>query len=280
MPYSFRLSVIFVLLLAHFVFGRISPKADTLILSKESKAILFAYRNYLQRFSEKLPKTRWHHRKIDVYDYDVLEFKDTFLVSLYQKRDTFHFPVKGQVTSHFGFRRAQFHYGTDIKLWTGDTVVAAFSGIVRIACYEPGYGNFIVISHFNGLESLYGHLSAFLVKPGDTVFAGQPIGLGGNTGRSTGSHLHFELRFLGKQFNTEPYFDYESGTIRDSVIVLTASTFSHLKEIQKAQYIRVRKGDSLWTIAKRYGVSVAYLRRLNGLYGTSRIYPGQLLRIR
>ncbi|MCM1522618.1 MAG: M23 family metallopeptidase [Muribaculaceae bacterium] len=123
-------------------------------------------------------------------------------------------PVRGQVTSNYGYR-ARFrrnHYGTDLKLNIGDTVRAAFSGKVRLTKYErKGYGYYVVIRHPNGMETVYGHLSRFLVKPNQTVKAGEPIALGGNTGRSTGPHLHFEARYLGIPINPAAIFDFENG---------------------------------------------------------------------
>lgn len=120
------------------------------------------------------------------------------------------------VTSHYGYRASfgRNHEGTDIKLYTGDTVRSAFNGKIRIVAYERGgYGNYVVIRHDNGLETVYGHLSKHLVKTNQTVRAGEPIGLGGNTGRSTGSHLHFETRFLGEHIDPEVLFDFRA---RDS----------------------------------------------------------------
>ncbi|MBK6833417.1 MAG: M23 family metallopeptidase [Bacteroidetes bacterium] len=115
----------------------------------------------------------------------------------------FTVPCKGGVTSDFGWRRRRPHYGTDIDLETGDTVVAAFDGRVRIAKFNNGgYGNCVVIRHNNGLETVYAHLSKLLVEPGQEVASGTVIGLGGNTGHSFGSHLHFEVRFLGKPVDT------------------------------------------------------------------------------
>lgn len=115
------------------------------------------------------------------------------------------------VTSHFGYRPAykRYHKGVDLKVYIGDTVRSAFDGVVRIVRYEPnGYGKYVVIRHYNGLETVYGHLSKHLVHVNDSVKAGDPIGLGGNTGRSTGSHLHFETRLLGEAINPELLFDF------------------------------------------------------------------------
>ena len=106
------------------------------------------------------------------------------------------------VTSHYGYRRSfrRQHYGTDIKVFVGDTIRAAFSGKVRVVAFErAGYGNYVIIRHANGLETVYDHMSRHLCKPNQIVRAGDVIGLGGNTGRSTGSHLHFETRFLGQR---------------------------------------------------------------------------------
>ena len=125
----------------------------------------------------------------------------------------FHMPCDSRmVTSHYGYRRSfrRQHYGTDIKVFVGDTIRAAFSGKVRVVADQgrrKGYGKYVVIRHPNGLETVYGHLSKHLVKPDQIVKAGEVIGLGGNTGRSTGSHLHFETRFLGQFINPEKLFD-------------------------------------------------------------------------
>ena len=130
-------------------------------------------------------------------------------------------PVKHKVVnSHYGYRKqfGRMHRGVDLKASVGDTVYAAFSGKVRLAKFERnGYGFFVVVRHDNGLETVYGHLSKFLVKPNQFVKAGTPIALSGNTGRSTGPHLHFETRFMGIDINPEKIFDFVNGSIfRDS----------------------------------------------------------------
>lgn len=122
----------------------------------------------------------------------------------------FHMPTPSRViTSPFGQRWGRLHAGLDIKVYIGDTICAAFDGKVRVVDYDArGYGNFVVIRHPNGLETLYGHMSKHLVKNNQIVKAGQPIGLGGNTGRSTGSHLHFETRICGTPINPALMFDF------------------------------------------------------------------------
>ena len=129
----------------------------------------------------------------------------------------FHMPVKNNViTSHFGYRKqfGRMHYGVDLKASVGDTICAAFSGKVRLTKFDRnGYGFFVVVRHDNGMETVYGHLSKFLVKPNQYVKAGTPIALSGNTGRSTGPHLHFETRYMGIAINPEKIFDFVNGTI-------------------------------------------------------------------
>ena len=125
-------------------------------------------------------------------------------------------PVKNNaITSHFGYRKqfGRMHYGVDLKASVGDTVYAAFSGKVRLTKFERnGYGFFVIVRHDNGMETVYGHLSKFLVKPNQYVKAGTPIALSGNTGRSTGPHLHFETRYMGVAMNPEKIFDFINGT--------------------------------------------------------------------
>ena len=130
----------------------------------------------------------------------------------------FHMPCDSRlVTSHYGWRSTfhRNHYGTDIKVYIGDTIRAAFSGKVRIVAYNgSGYGKYVIIRHSNGLETVYGHMSKQLVKEDEVVKAGEPIGLGGNTGRSTGSHLHFETRFLGQFIDPEKMFDFVAQDVK------------------------------------------------------------------
>lgn len=132
----------------------------------------------------------------------------------------YSFPCDSKlVTSHYGYREKfkRFHKGVDLKLYIGDTVRASFDGVVRMVKYEPqGYGNFVVVRHSNGLETIYGHLSKHLVKVNQRVESGTPIGLGGNTGRSTGSHLHYETRLVGYAINPELMFNFEKHQLRDA----------------------------------------------------------------
>lgn len=120
------------------------------------------------------------------------------------------------ITSKFGMRWKRQHKGVDIKVYIGDTIRAAWNGQVRVVKYNAnGYGNFVVIRHKNGLETYYGHLSKQLVKANQLVKAGDPIGLGGNTGRSTGSHLHFETRLCGYAIDPLLLFDFVAQDITD-----------------------------------------------------------------
>lgn len=136
------------------------------------------------------------------------------------------FPVKNKVSTGFEYRHGIFHEGLDITLRTGDTVVSAFEGKVRYAKYNPGgFGNLVVLRHPNGLETYYAHLSKILVKPNQVVTAGELIGKGGSTGRSTGPHLHFEVRIQDKSLNPAKLFDIEKFTILSDRLVLDQSVF-------------------------------------------------------
>jgi murein DD-endopeptidase MepM/ murein hydrolase activator NlpD len=198
----------------------------------------------------------------------------------------FIMPVQGRVTSPYGPRRRRFHYGTDVKLQTGDTVLAAFDGKVRVKKYERrGYGYYLVLRHPNGLETVYGHLSKFLVEADETVKAGQPIALGGNTGRSYGSHLHFECRFLGQAIDPSKIVDFENFCTFDESYVFqkdksgrpTSNKYTATGNGQ-IKYHRIRQGDTLSVIAKKYGVSIDSLCRLNGIKKTTVLRVGRSIR--
>ncbi|SDL46253.1 Murein DD-endopeptidase MepM and murein hydrolase activator NlpD, contain LysM domain [Catalinimonas alkaloidigena] len=228
----------------------------------------------------------WDSRRINPYDIDATKFRDTVDIELIDTttsrlwampmiRDTTY------VTSGFGMRGYRWHYGSDLKLSTGDTVVAAFDGIVRIRSYDPrGYGYYVLVRHYNGLETLYGHMSKILVKVGDLVKAGETLGLGGSTGRSSGPHLHYEVRYQGNAINPEQLYDFSNRQLLYNQFQITNNQFSYLKEVRKLAYHRVRSGDTLSGIAHKYGTSVRTLCRLNRITPRTILRIGQRIRVR
>ncbi len=229
----------------------------------------------------------WDTRWVDPFrsDKQNLHFPDSCAIDC----SSFVYPIAidsiARITSKYGPRRRRMHKGIDLKVLKGDTIRAAFDGKVRIRNYEGrGYGYYIVIRHPNGLETVYGHLSKQLVNVNDIVRAGQPIGLGGNTGRSTGSHLHFETRFLGQAINPAEIIDFENGVPHQDVYVFRNLKINGKKSniytssTNKMVYHRVKSGDTLGKIAKIYGTTVSELCRLNGLKPTSILHIGQSIR--
>ena len=200
---------------------------------------------------------------------------------------TFILPIDTmtRVTSKYGPRRRRMHKGIDLKVQVGDTIRAAFDGKVRIRNFERrGYGNYLVVRHPNGLETVYGHLSKSLVDVNDIVRAGDPIALGGNTGRSTGSHLHFETRFLGQAINPADIIDFENSVPHQDVYVFHNIKINGRKSniytssSDQMVYHRVKSGDTLGKIARMYGTTVNELCRLNGIKSTSMLRLGQSIR--
>lgn len=195
----------------------------------------------------------------------------------------FVLPAPGYVTSPYGWRRNRMHKGTDIKVQVGDSIRAAWAGQVRIVGWDPrGYGYFVVMRHENGLETVYGHLSRPLVDEYEQVPAGYVIGLGGNTGRSTGSHLHLEMRYLGEAMNPAGIIDFNTGQLKNQEeYVIGIKAMKKARAEQAAmKYHKVRQGDTLSGIAKKYGTSVRALCRLNNIKETKILQIGQKLRVR
>lgn len=240
----------------------------------------------------------------NVYAHRATELPDTFRINL----KNFCMPTTSRVvTSKMGPRWGRQHKGIDVKVYIGDTIRAAFSGKVRMKKYEAaGYGKYLVIRHPNGLETIYGHMSDWLVEEDQMVKAGQPIGLGGNTGRSTGSHLHFETRLCGVALNPALMFDFVNQDVtadyyvfrkntyeRESVAInnatrsegdaaeyaasVPASQNSNNK-FGEAKYHKVSAGETLTSIAKRRGVTVNDLCKLNHITKDVKVRPGQILR--
>lgn len=224
----------------------------------------------------------WSNQYVHAYGKEVI-IPESYTIDL----TGFHMPTPStRITSPFGPRWRRMHNGLDLKVNIGDTIVAAFDGKVRIVKYERrGYGKYVVIRHDNGLETVYGHLSKQLVEENQLVKAGEVIGLGGNTGRSTGSHLHFETRFLGIAINPIYMFDFPKQDI-----VADTYTFRKTKGVKRAgshdtqvadgtiRYHKVKSGDTLSRIAKLRGVSVSTLCKLNRIKPTTTLRIGQVLR--
>jgi murein DD-endopeptidase MepM/ murein hydrolase activator NlpD len=210
--------------------------------------------------------------------------------------DTFRIDMTGfcmpttntKITSKFGPRRRRMHNGIDVKVYIGDTIRAAFGGKVRVVKNQGrrvGYGQYVIIRHDNGLETVYAHLSKQLVAENQYVEAGEVIGLGGNTGRSTGSHLHFETRFLGQAINPALLFDFEKQDIVTDTYLFRKgnnryrrSNTSVMASNGDVQYYKVRKGDSLARIAKKTGTSIDALCKLNKISRRTTLRIGQVLR--
>jgi murein DD-endopeptidase MepM/ murein hydrolase activator NlpD len=191
----------------------------------------------------------------------------------------FHTPFAGVVTSNFGWRYGRNHNGIDIDLEVWDPVRAAFPGVVRVAKYYQGFGRVVVIRHHNGLETTYAHLHRFKVKPGDEVDAGDIVGLGGSSGNSTGSHLHFEVRFQGVPIKPSQIIDFRNHTLRSEVLHLQRAGAFIAAVPKGARIYEVKKGDYLYKIAQEYGVTVGKLRELNHIANNETLRVGQKIRI-
>ena len=233
---------------------------------------------------------------------------DSFRISL----KDFCMPTTNRlVTSNFGARWGRQHKGLDVKVYIGDTIRAAFPGKVRVVRYEArGYGKYVVIRHYNGLETIYGHMSAQLVTEDQEVRAGDPIGLGGNTGRSTGSHLHFETRLCGVALNPALMFDFRNQDVVDDYYMFHKSSYQRESAVanrlrgvgggsisadanedvelasaapaanysQESRFHKVKKGETIYSIAKRRGTTVDAIMKLNHLKKNAKLKAGQILK--
>lgn len=191
----------------------------------------------------------------------------------------FQVPVKNVMTSKFGWRDGRMHNGVDIDLEVWDPVVSAFPGVVRVARVSGGYGRVVVVRHYNGLETLYAHLHRFKVKEGDKVEAGQLLGLGGSSGHSTGSHLHFEVRFKGKPLNPLSFISFDENSLVNDTLMLKRTKNGYVSYPKGILIYTVKRGDSLFEIARLYGTTTHRLAELNGIRRNGYLYVGQRLRV-
>lgn len=244
----------------------------------------------------------WNTTSIHAYaDVELNSLPEATAIRLVDSLESYHYPYIGRITSRYGPRRGRAHQGLDLGLKTGDPIYATFDGKVRISKAAGDYGNLVVIRHNNGLETYYAHLSQRDVEVGDWVVAGQQIGLGGSTGRSTGPHLHFEVRYKGQSFDPERIIDFSNGTLRRDELLLKRRHFSiyakyeqdfgdeeevakqeeaERKAAAAVQYHTVRSGDTLGALARKYGTSVSRICQLNNIKSTSILRIGQKLRVK
>lgn len=234
---------------------------------------------------------------------DMSGMPKSVVIDLVDSLTSYHCPYQGSVhpRGKYGPRRRRQHQGVDLPLKMGDPVYATFCGRVRISQTVRGYGNLVIIRHDNGLETYYGHLAERLVEPNQWVEAGEVIGLGGSTGRSTGPHLHFETRYYGQSFDPERLIDFKRGILNREVFLLKRSFLSiysnagqdfddeEANEKQDKQeaaeraamrYHKIRSGDTLGHLAVKYGTTVKRICALNGIKPTTTLRIGRTLRVR
>lgn len=277
-------------------------------VDRKMKAVdTLALQSIVERENSESPAAYLYEDWDNKYAHKATAMPDSFRISL----RNFCMPTPSRVvTSNFGSRWGRMHKGLDIKVYIGDTIRAAFAGKVRIVRYEGGgYGKYVVIRHYNGLETIYGHMSAQLVSEDQTVKAGDPIGLGGNTGRSTGSHLHFETRLCGVALNPALMFDFRNQDVTGDYFTYVKDTYneqsrmatrlrgkvgngeysrsdvigetapgSDMENATEARYHKVSRGETLSSIARKRGVSVETICKLNHIGAKMRLRPGQILR--
>lgn len=247
----------------------------------------------------------WNNQYVKLYNNNYTYKGDSVMLQLEPEgTGCFVPPVKGQFLSPFGYRGRRIHAGVDIKLNLHDTVVAAFPGVVRMARYFSGYGNCVVIRHYNGLETLYGHLSKIAVDVNQPVNSGDLIGLGGRTGRATCNHLHFETRFMGEAFNPKQIINFDDFTLAKDNFLITPSIFGRSRDYMpnegsssmtekasatakksgaksvKARYHTIKAGDTLSSIARNNGTTVKNLCAINGIKQSKVLRPGTKIRVK
>lgn len=235
------------------------------------------------------------------YGISAEQLPEATAIELVDSLELYHYPYKGNMSSRYGPRRGRPHQGVDLPLKTGDPIYAVFDGKVRYSAYSSsGYGNLVIVRHNNGLETYYAHLSVRDVEAGDWVVAGQQIGQGGSTGRSSGPHLHFEVRYSGQTFDPERIINFTTGELRRKELLFKRRHFSIYSKYEQdfddeeevakqeeaerkaaaaVQYHTVRSGDTLSGIAKKYGTTVSRLCSLNGIKSTTTLSIGRRLRV-
>ncbi|MCR5519737.1 MAG: peptidoglycan DD-metalloendopeptidase family protein [Bacteroidales bacterium] len=254
-------------------------------------------------------RKNWKENELNPFKTPLQDLPFRITLCLADSSSRFCCPHQAKVFSPFGWRRRRNHMGVDLPLPMRTPVYAAFDGKVRCSMYNRGYGNVVIIRHVSGLETTYAHLAERKVSAGDYVSAGDVIGLGGSTGRSTGPHLHFETRYDGYAFDPQWLIDFESGVLRHGYFVLKRKYLSPsskyypeseeeeeeiykteeeeraeaeriAKEMAAARYHTVKAGDNLSRLAVKYNTSVSAICKLNGITPSTTLRIGRKLRVK
>jgi murein DD-endopeptidase MepM/ murein hydrolase activator NlpD len=219
---------------------------------------------------------QWINDQIFAYRIRPDSIHDTVILLTSNDR-IFTLPVYGKLFRGFTYS----HKGLDIKLNKGDSVKAAFDGVVRYAKYNRGgFGNLVIIRHYNGLETYYGHLSRILVKVNEVVKSGDQIALGGSSGRSRGPHLHFEVRYKDIPLDPLRMIDFDNQKLMSNTFPVTRRVFYPNDFSANAQVVRIKSGDTVGKLARKYRTSVKEICAMNKIKPTTTLRVGRSIRVR
>ena len=243
--------------------------------------------DYINQEYEGLLDQPWNNNEPYVSTNDLSKLNDTlWLCNVDKLHAESCIPNPGNISSRFGKRGSRYHKGIDISFNITDSIVSAFDGIVRYAKYNNGgYGNLVIIRHYNGLETFYAHLKRIDVSPNQKVFSGDYIGKGGSTGRASGPHLHFEVRFFGNALDPDLIFDFANNNLLSENLFISKNTFSYIKKYgasnsSSSKYHKIRSGDTLYGLALKYGTSLNKISKLNNIKADKILQIGEQIRVR
>ena len=272
------------------LFSLAQRNADAIIDTVEThKGTVILYRNFTWEYLQDEPvmmsqeddstglfTAQWINDQIFAYRIQPDSIRDT-VVMLTSGDRIFTLPVYGKLFRGFTYS----HKGLDIKLNKGDTIRAAFDGVVRYAKYNRGgFGNLVILRHYNGLETYYGHLSKINVRVNEVVKSGDHIALGGSTGRSRGPHLHFEVRYKDIPLDPLRMVDYDNKKLISNTFPITKRVFYPNDYVANALVVKIKNGDTIGKLARKYHTSVKEICAMNKIKPTSTLRVGRSIRVR